>query len=154
MIAEQLGSVWLIMLAWLLGGVYCLLTANYLAELATMIPKAGGYYVYAERAFGRYGGFVVGWSDCLYSALALGFIAIVFGEYASTLFAPDLYGGRIIFTVSVLVAVTGVNLISLRAGSGTQKITSLLKAIALIAFVVACFVFGGQNGSAETVSSY
>ena len=36
LIAEQLGSVWLIMLAWTLGGVYCLLGANYLAELATM----------------------------------------------------------------------------------------------------------------------
>ncbi len=55
LIAEQLSSVWLIMLAWILGGVYCLLGANYLAELATMIPKAGGYYVYAQRAFGKYG---------------------------------------------------------------------------------------------------
>jgi len=62
-IAEQLGSIWLIILAWTLGGVYCLLGANYLAELATMIPKAGGYYVYAQRAFGKYGGFVAGWSD-------------------------------------------------------------------------------------------
>ena len=89
LIAEQLGSFWLIMLAWLLGGVYCLLGANYLAELATMIPKAGGYYVYAQRAFGRYGGFVVGWSDWLYSTLGLSFISVVFGEYASKLFAPN-----------------------------------------------------------------
>ena len=51
-VAEQLPSVWLIMLAWTLGGVYCLLGANYLAELATMLPKAGGLYVYARRAFG------------------------------------------------------------------------------------------------------
>jgi APA family basic amino acid/polyamine antiporter len=48
------------MLAWTLGGVYALLGANYLAELAKMIPQAGEFYVFAERAFGRYGGFVVG----------------------------------------------------------------------------------------------
>ena len=55
-VADQLGSFWPIILVWLLGGVYCLLSANNLAELATMVPKAGGFYVYAERAFGRYGG--------------------------------------------------------------------------------------------------
>lgn len=42
-VAAQLGSFWMIMLAWSLGGLYCLLGANYLAELATTIPKAGGF---------------------------------------------------------------------------------------------------------------
>ena len=149
-VAEQLGSFWLIMLAWALGGVYCLLGANYLAELATMIPKAGGFYVYAERAFGHYGGFVVGWSDWLNNTLGLSFISVVFGEYAAKLFAPNLTGGRIIFSVSAIIIVAILNLIGLRAGSETQKITSFLKAIALIGFVVACFVFGGQNHQADT----
>jgi APA family basic amino acid/polyamine antiporter len=153
LIAEQLGSVWLIMLAWLLGGVYCLLGANYLAELATMIPKAGGYYVYAQRAFGRYGGFVVGWSDWLYSTLGLAFISVVFGEYAAKLFAPDLAGGRIFFSVSILIVMTILNWLGLRAGSETQKLTSFLKAVALLAFVAACFVFGGQNNPADTAQS-
>ncbi len=153
LIAEQLGSPWLIMLAWTLGGVYCLLGANYLAELATMIPKAGGYYVYAQRAFGKYGGFVVGWSDWLYSTLGLSFISVVFGEYASALFAPNLSGGRIIFSVSILAVMTILNLLGLRAGSETQKLTSFLKAVALIGFVVACFVFGGQHNPADTAQS-
>jgi len=153
LIAEQLGSVWLIMLAWILGGVYCLLGANYLAELATMIPKAGGFYVFAQRAFGRYGGFVVGWSDWLYSTLGLAFISVVFGEYASALFAPNFAGGRIIFSVSVLVVITILNLIGLRAGSEMQKLTSFLKAVALIGFVVACFVFGGQHSPADTAQT-
>src|SRR5262245_34730223 len=62
-VAGHLGSYWPIMFAWVLGGVFCLLGANYLAELATMTPKAGGFYVHAHRAFGDYGGFIVGWSD-------------------------------------------------------------------------------------------
>ncbi len=155
-VAEQLGSFWLIMLAWTLGGVYALLGANYLAELAAMTPKAGGYYVYAERAYGAYGGFVVGWSDWFYSTLALSFIAVVFGEYAAALFTPDLAGGRIFFSVSVLILLTILNWLGLRTGSATQKLTSLLKAIALIAFVAACFAFGGQTdaeGASQTVAS-
>jgi APA family basic amino acid/polyamine antiporter len=152
-VAAHLGSFWMIMLVWSLGGVYCLLGANYLTELATMMPKAGGFYVYAERAFGRYGGFVVGWSDFLNNTLGLSFISVVFGEYASKLFAPNLKGGRIIFSVSIIVAVATLNLIGVRAGSETQKISSFLKAIALLSFVVACFVFGSPHSQASTAQT-
>jgi basic amino acid/polyamine antiporter, APA family len=147
-VAAELGSVWLIMFAWLLGGVYCLLSANFTAELATMIPKAGGFYVYAERALGRYGGFVVGWSDWMNGSLALAFISVVFGEYASALFAPDLVGARVIFSTSIVSVITIFHLIGVRAGSRLQQITSVLKAAALIGFVFACFVFGGQLSTA------
>ena len=150
-IAEQLGLVWLILLAWVLGGVYSLLGANYLAELATMIPKAGGYFVYAHKAYGPYGGFVVGWSDWLYNNLALGFIAVVFGEYTVTLFGLQQFAGsRVVVSVSVLALLTALNWIGLRSGSTTQKLTSLLKCLALIAFVVACFVYGGQSSPSGT----
>jgi len=148
-IAAHLGSVWLIMLVWLLGGVYCLLGANYLTELATMIPKAGGFYVYAERAFGRFGGFVVGWSDWLNNTLGVSFISVVFGEYAASLFAPNLKGGRVLFSVSIIAVVATVNMFGLRSGSETQKIASFLKALALLGFVVACFLFGGQKGQTD-----
>ena len=153
-IAEQLGSVWLIMLAWLLGGVYALLGANYLAELATAIPKAGGYFVYAHRAYGPFGGFLVGWSDYLYHNLGLAFIAVVFGEYAVSLFGLEFSGARVIVSLSVLVVLAILNWIGLRSGSATQKLTSLIKCAALFAFVAACFIHGGQatpsNAAATT----
>lgn len=149
-VAAQLPSVGLILLAWTLGGLYCLLGANYLSELATMTPKAGGYYVYAHRAYGDFGGFVVGWSDWLYQTLGLAYITVVFGEYASGLFAPNLAGGRVVFSVAILVVIAMINYLGLRSGSGTQKITSLLKCLALIAFVIACFVYGGGDRTAET----
>lgn len=152
-IAEHLGSVWLILLAWTLGGVYALLGANYLSELATMIPKAGGYFVYAQRAYGAYGGFVVGWSDWLYQTLGLSFIAVVFGEYSVALFGTSFAGDRIVFTVSIILLLTILNWIGLRAGSAMQKVTSALKAIALLAFVVACFIFGGQPDTGKALET-
>ncbi len=152
-VAAHLPSAWMIMLAWVLGGVYVLLGANYLAELATMMPKAGGFCVYARRAFGDYGGFVVGWSDWMNNTLGLSFISVVFGEYAVSLFAPNLAGGRIIFSVSIVIVIASLNMIGLRAGCETQKITSFLKALALLAFVTACFIFGGQLTEPEPVQA-
>lgn len=149
-VAGQLGSGWLIILIWTLGGIYTLLAANYTAELATMLPKAGGAYVYAQRAYGDYGGFIVGWSVWIGNVLALSYIAVVFGEYASALFVPQLSGGATLFSVSVLILLTALNWIGLRAGSQTQKLTSLLKAAALLGFVAACFVFGSQNSSIQS----
>ncbi|CAN5413212.1 amino acid permease [soil metagenome] len=133
------------MLAWTLGGVYALLAANYLAELATAIPKAGGYFVYAHRAYGSFGGFIVGWSDWLYQTLGLAFIAVVFGEYSVELFQTNFAGDRVAFSVSILILLTILNWIGLRSGSATQKLTSILKAVALFGFIVACFVYGGQS---------
>ena len=152
-IAGLLDSVWLILFAWVLGGLYSLLGANYLAELATMIPKAGGYFIYAHRAYGAYGGFVVGWSDWLYNNLALAFIAVVFGEYAVSLFDLNFSGARILISVSILIVLTTLNWIGLRSGSATQKLTSLLKCVALIGFVVACFVYGRQTDASSLVEA-
>lgn len=143
-IAEQLHSLWLIILVWVLGGIYSLLGANYMAELATAVPRAGGPYVFAHRALGNYGGFVVGWGDWLLNTLSLSYMCIVFGEYSAALLAKESPNGSTIFAVSILVILTVLNWLGLRAGSGTQLISSLLKALALIAFVIACFVYGGK----------
>jgi APA family basic amino acid/polyamine antiporter len=52
-LAAALGDSHLIILFWILGGVYALLGAVAVAELAAMLPQAGGFYVYARRAFGN-----------------------------------------------------------------------------------------------------
>ena len=62
-LAAALGDSRLIILFWIVGGLYSLLGAVAVAELAAMLPEAGGFYVYARRAFGNGPGFVVGWSD-------------------------------------------------------------------------------------------
>jgi APA family basic amino acid/polyamine antiporter len=144
--AALLGNTWLILGIWTLGGIFILLNANYMAELATMIPKAGGPYVYARHAYGDFAGFVVGWSDWLGNVAAVGFLPIAFAEYAIALFAPS-FAGVTIVAVAFLLLITFLNWIGLRSGSGTQKLTSLLKAIGLLSLVVACFALGGHHSS-------
>jgi len=126
--------------------VFTLLNANYTAELATMIPKAGGPYVYARHAYGDFAGFIVGWSDWLGNVAAVAFLPIAFAEYAIALFAPSFTGVTTV-AVAFLLLLTFLNWIGLRAGSGTQKLTSFLKAIALLLFVIACFALGGRHTS-------
>ena len=62
-IAANLGSAWLILAAWLFGGVYTLIAANSYAELGTLVPESGGPYVFARKTYGAFGGFLIGWSD-------------------------------------------------------------------------------------------
>jgi amino acid transporter len=64
-VAAALGDRTLIMVAWDLGGLYALMGAVAVAELAAMIPETGGFRVYARRAFGEGVGFAVGWVDWL-----------------------------------------------------------------------------------------
>jgi amino acid permease len=51
LVAGQVSSPGIILAIWLVGGLYTFLCAVCLAELGTMYPEAGGYYVYARRAF-------------------------------------------------------------------------------------------------------
>src|SRR6476660_5785986 len=62
-IAKQLPTPALFIGIWIVGGVYALLGAISIAELGAMIPRSGGFYVFAQRALGNYAGFIVGWSD-------------------------------------------------------------------------------------------
>src|ERR1700683_64092 len=75
-VAAALGDRTLIMIAWGLGGLYALLGAVAVAELAAMIPEAGGFRVYARRAFGEGVGFAVGWVDWLTSVASLAYVAV------------------------------------------------------------------------------
>lgn len=65
MVAASLGDRWLILLFWALGGLYALIGAVAVAELAAMIPETGGFRVYVRRAFGERFGFAIGWCDWL-----------------------------------------------------------------------------------------
>ena len=71
-----------ILAVWIVGGLYTLLGAVCLAELGTMLPEAGGYYVYARRAFGDTVGFAVGWTDWLTYCAVLGYVSIAIGEFS------------------------------------------------------------------------
>lgn len=146
-VAAQLPSVWWMLGAWVAGGLYALLGANSVAELGTMMPCSGGQYVYARRALGPYAGFVVGWSDWVSTCGSAAAVAIVIAEYAGVLF-PALAGAVKPLAAGVVLAFAALQWRGIHWGSGAQNVTSLLKALAFVAFVAACFALGGGGAFA------
>jgi len=141
-IAEMLDNYWLIIASWLIGGFYILIGANSYAELATMLPKAGGSYNYIKRAFGDYAGFLSGWFDYITNAIPPAFYCIVISEYLIILF-PHLASYSTVLAISLLVAFVLLHLSGVKNGSVIQQVTSFLKVICFVALVVACFMYSG-----------
>ncbi len=139
-VASNLPNVALFTAVWVAGGVYALLCSVSVAEVATMVPRSGGHYVFAHYAFGDYMGFVVGWSDWLSSCAALAAVAMIVGEYTGLLF-PSLAARGTHVAVLAVIGFTILQWRGIRVGSGAQQITSLLKALGFLALIVICFTF-------------
>jgi len=138
-VAAQLRSPWLILAIWAFGGVYAFFGTLSVTELSTMLPREGGWYVYSDEAFGEYAGFLVGCCDWMMQIVAVAYLAVAFGEFAAGL-QPGLAPHTKLAAVACVVVLTLLNWLGLRAGSRAQELTSLIKALALVAFVVSCFL--------------
>jgi APA family basic amino acid/polyamine antiporter len=138
-IAGMLDNYWLILACWAFGGVYVLLGAGSFAEMAVMLPRAGGPYNYVKRAFGEYAGFLSGWFDYILNAIAPAYFCIVIGEYLALLF-PALTGNETIMALSFLVIFFLYHLSGVKSGSIAQQVTSVLKVLFFAVLIVSCFV--------------
>lgn len=150
-VAGQIHTVLPFFGVWIAGALYALLGANALAELGTLVPRSGGQYVFVRRGLGDFPAFVVGWSDWVSTCGTTAAVAIVVGEYAVGLF-PDARAHEAIALATVALF-TIVQWAGIRAGGAVQSATSLMKAMALLAFVGACFWFGTRSPFADTALS-
>lgn len=151
-VAAHLRNPWFIFAAWSVGGVFAFFCTQSVAELGTMLPQAGGWFVYARQAFGEYGGFLVGCCDWMVQSAAIAYLAAAFGEFAADL-EPALRGHTKAPAVACLIALMLLNWLGLRTGSRVQEITSLTKALALVAFVVVCFLVSPRAVPGTIVAS-
>jgi len=138
-LAAALGDAHLIIVFWILGGVYALLGAVAVSELAAMLPKAGGFYVYARCAFGDGGGFLIGWSDWFASVASLAYASITAATFAGALWpiaTPHVQGGAIL----LIAAFTALHWAGLRIGSTMTRLISLAIGLMMLILVAACFL--------------
>jgi len=157
LVAGQLPNRAAILAVWIVGGLYTLVGAACLAELGTMLPEAGGYYVYARRAFGDAVGFAVGWTDWITYCAVLGYVSIAIGEF-SALLVPSLAGHDKAVAILTLAALAALQLAGLRVSSRFQEITTVVKCGAFLTVVVAAMVFAPEiangDGTASQGSSF
>jgi APA family basic amino acid/polyamine antiporter len=142
-IAAQLGDPWLIIALWAGVSVYAFLGTLCTIELGTSVPRAGAWYVYAQRAFGNYAGFVVGINSWLGTCSALGFGVYTMSEYLALL-VPSLVGYEPYTAAAILLALTGIHWIGLALASSFQNAMSVLKGIGLFLFVAVCYMYGDE----------
>lgn len=158
-IAHWLPNTFLFLGVWLLGGMYALVGASSMAELAAAIPLSGGQYNFSRRGLGEYAGFVVGWSDWLSTCGTAAAVAIVIAEYTSAFF-PALLGKSSVLGFDLAyqkMAAAGIILClfflqwrGVKWGSNTQLITAALKTGAFVVMVAACFLYGSHARIEQT----
>ncbi len=154
-IAGKLSSANLILLVWVLGGIYSLLGANSLSELGAALPQAGGFYVYSRRAFGPATGFVMGWADWLNNCAGIAYVVVTAADYALALLPRHPTGGSstgsstgssanplvaTCIALIILALFAAMQWHGLRLSSNVQKLTSTVTGITFLGLVIACLL--------------
>lgn len=174
-IAREVNSPALLLGAWLVTGFMTVVGALSYGELAAMMPKAGGQYVYLREALGPLWGFLYGWT--LFLVIQTGTIAAVgvaFGRFLGVFFpsvsakhwlwfighAPAIHIGSIsvgdmdvglntanLAAIIIVVLLTMVNTYGIKTGAAIQNVFTIAKVSAL-ALLVVLGVFVGRNADA------
>jgi APA family basic amino acid/polyamine antiporter len=138
-VAAALGSPALIMTAWVIGGVFSLMCAVSVAELAAMIPENGGFRIYARRAFGEGIGFVIGCVDWLGSVATLAYGPVTAVAFIGILWPPAISHSRLM-AISILIALTALHWTGLRVGSLITQVVSTAMGLQFLVLLAACFL--------------
>src|SRR5437870_699769 len=164
-IARQVGSPGWLLVVWIVTGLLTLTAALSYGELAAMMPKAGGQYVYLREAFSPLWGFLYGWTLFLViqtgtiAAVAVGFarymgVLVPWVSESNYLIAPIRFGG---YAVSLSTAqfvglaligfLTYTNTRGLEVGKLIQNVFTTAKSGALIGLIVLGIIVGLRSGA-------
>jgi APA family basic amino acid/polyamine antiporter len=145
-LATYLPSAAWILGLWIAGGIYCFICSDIFAELGTTIPRSGGLYTFAQRGLGNFAGFLLGYTDAASICAANAALGIVVGEYLGVLI-PAAAGHEVLISGIVILTLGALNWAGVRWGSTIQQATTLIKTLAFIALIVACFVVTPPSGA-------
>lgn len=146
-IAADAGDLRVIMTAWVVGGVLSLMGALCVAELAAMLPQAGGLYVYLREAYGKLPAFLFGWSEFLFhrpaSTGALSIMCVInFGKALNWNVSPV---EQVMMASIVIMALCVVNVVGVLWGGWLQAVTTLFKCGFIVLIVVLPFLMGATG---------
>ena len=164
--AGQVGSpVWLLLI-WGIAGIFSLFGALIYAEAGSMFPATGGLYVYFRYMYGDFVAFLYGWAAFTVintaSVAAISFVCAQYADFFLHLphfdqtiersvvwhipFLGNLYPlqnlGVKALAIVLVLGLTLVNYLSVRAGSMLQLISTLIKMVVIVALVLGIFWSG------------
>ena len=126
-----------LLMLWVVGGVTALCGALSYAELAAALPRSGGEYNFLSRIYHPAVGFLAGWvSATVGFAAPTALAAMAFGVYFEGVFPgwPPLVLGLSLTWIVALVHLSGI-----RHGSTFQNVSTAIKVVLIVAFIVAGF---------------
>jgi APA family basic amino acid/polyamine antiporter len=148
-VAQRLETPGLVLFAWVLGGGIALAGALVFAELGSLVPKAGGQYVYLREAFHPLAGFLYGWAQLfMIVGGGLAAVAITFAEYALRVVGRS--GGSTTLAILAIAVVSVVNYVGVKPGSRLLNVFVVLKVIALVALIGAGALLPAGDAAATT----
>ncbi len=141
---QGIQSAFSILMLWIVGGIVALCGALSYGELAAAFPRSGGEYNFLSRVYHPALGFMAGWlSATVGFAAPIALAAMAFGAYfngvAPGLASPLLLGLAVVWLVAL------VHLAGVRHGSIFQNVSTVLKVLLIVGFIVAGLVYGSPQ---------
>ncbi|MFZ4549845.1 MAG: APC family permease, partial [Bacteroidales bacterium] len=166
-IARNVGSPGWMLIVWVITGIMTIFAALSYGELASMMPRAGGQYVYLREAFNPLAGFLYGWT--FFTVIQTGTIAAVgmaFAKFAGVL-VPWFSESNILFqlgffkittvhllAITMIAALTFNNLQGIKNGKWVQNVFTFLKVGLLIGFIILGLFFARNPEALAVNKSY
>jgi APA family basic amino acid/polyamine antiporter len=153
----NVGTPGMVIIVWVVAGLLALAGALTYAELTTMLPRAGGEYVFIREAYGRRWGFLFGWTQFFIArtgsqaALAIGFAIflniLTGGALSGTYFTLHPFGFPIPFghlqlvALATLAVTTLINCGAVSLSGNISSVLTFIKIALVLAVGVGAFVF-------------
>ncbi|MGA2299508.1 MAG: amino acid permease [Candidatus Acidiferrum sp.] len=164
--ARQIGSANWLLVAWAFAGVLTIAGALSYGELAAMMPRAGGMYVYLREAFSPLWGFLYGWTLCtVIQTGTIAAVSIAFARFSGVLFpwvseshyliAPIHvsrgYGFSLstaqVVAIFLIAILTWTNSRGLQYGKVVQNVFTVAKTAALLGLIVLGLAWGWNSAA-------
>jgi basic amino acid/polyamine antiporter, APA family len=132
------------LVVWVLGGLVSLCGALTFAELASLFPKAGGFYVFLKEAFGEMTAFLYGWSMLLViNTGSLAALSVVFSSYLSGLI-PMSASVQLMVSIGAIVVLTVMNVLGVKFGGLFASVFTMAKLIGIAIVVFIGLTWGNE----------
>lgn len=152
LVAANVESGGMMMVAWIIGGVVSLIGALCYAELTTAFPNTGGDYHFLMRAFGKKTAFLFAWARMsVIQTGSVALLAFIFGDYASRIFSLGIFS-PVIYAALAVILLTVINIGGIRLGAGAQRFLTAIEVLGVVLIIIVGSFFVPEAG--ENVFSF
>src|SRR5207249_8858370 len=145
-VAQRVGTPFLILAVWIAGGLIALAGAFVFAELSTVMPRVGGQYAFFREAFHPLVAFLHGWSLLLIiQSGATAAVAVAFAEYVARLSGWES-AAVVPLAVAILLGLSAFHALGIKPGAVLLNVITLGKTLALAALIVGAFLLTRKSG--------